>query len=145
MTLIFSFSRGAAAWRRWSAGLPAVSAGLSADFTSDLGSTDLASADLVSALASAFASVFASAFSWAFSTTADRSAAFFSMMAFSEIPLALTPAAGRLLTLAVVSAGLASDLASALPSPLGLAVDAAVALAVDAAAAGASALGLVTM
>ena len=36
MTRIFSFSRGAAAWRRWSA-----SAGLSADFTSDLASADL--------------------------------------------------------------------------------------------------------
>jgi hypothetical protein len=83
------------------------------------------------------ASAFASVFSWAFSATAGRSAAVFSMMAFSEIPLALTPAAGRLLTLAVVSAGLASDLASALPSPLGLAVDAA--------AGGASALGLLTM
>ena len=36
MTRIFSFSRGAAAWRRWSA-----SAGLSADFTSDLASERL--------------------------------------------------------------------------------------------------------
>jgi hypothetical protein len=59
------------------------------------------------------------------------------MMAFSEIPLALTPAAGRLLTLAVVSADLASDLVSALLSPLGLAADNA--------AAGASAAGLLTM
>src|SRR5207248_10205597 len=104
MTLIFSFSRGAAAWRRWSA-----SAGLSADFVSDLVSADLVSEDLVSAdllsadlasgLASAFASVFASVLSWAFSTTAGRSAAVFSMMDFSELPLALTPAAGRCLTL----------------------------------------------
>src|SRR6185369_16118386 len=136
MTLIFSFSRGAVAGRRWS------SAGLSADFTSDLASAGLASADLVSGdlvsgLASAFASALASVFSWAFSATAGRSAAVFSMMDFSEIPLALTPAAGRLLTLAVVSAGLAADLASALPSPLGLAVDAA--------AAGASVAGLLTM
>src|SRR5438034_7619754 len=101
MTLIFSLSRGAAAWRRWSA-----SAELSTDFASDLESADLVSvdlesADLVSGLASAFASALASVFSWAFSTTAGRSAAVFSIMDFSEIPLALTPAAGRLLTLAV--------------------------------------------
>src|SRR6185503_1229911 len=116
----------------------APSAGLSADFTSDLASADLVSADLVSGLASAFASAFASLFSGAFSTIAGRSAASLSLMAFSEIPFALTPAAGRLLTLAVVSAGresvLAADLASALSSPLGLTVEVA--------ATGASALGL---
>src|SRR3954466_7591495 len=99
--------------------------------------SDGASVGFTSAFASALTSAFASAFSCGFSTTAGRSAAVFSMMAFSEIPLALTPAAGRLLTLAVVSAGLASDLASALPPPLGLAVDAA--------AAGASVAGLLTM
>ena len=61
------------------------------------------------------------------------------MMDFSEMPLALTPAAGRLLTAAVVSAGLASgaDLASALPLPFESAADTA--------AAGASAPGLLTM
>src|SRR6476620_963973 len=114
---------------------------VSVDFAwADLASADLAStfsSVFASAFASALASVFASVFPWAFSTTAGRSAAVFSMTAFSEIPLALTPAAGRLLTLAVVSAGLASDLASALPSPLGLAVDAV--------AAGASVAGLLTM
>ena len=103
-TLIFSFSRGAAA----RAARPAGGGVLAA--CSQLGrrSVDFASG-LVSALAlSAFASAFASVFSCAFSTTAGRSAAVFSMMAFSEMPLALTPAAGRLLTSAVVSAGLAS-------------------------------------
>ena len=77
-TLIFSFSRGAARAGRGSAGMLAVSAGASAGF------------------ASAFMSAFTSALASTFSTTVGRSAAVFSKMPFSEIPLALTPAAGRL-------------------------------------------------
>ena len=63
----------------------------------------------------------ASVFSCGFSTTVGRSAAVFSMRDFSEMPLALTPAAGRLLTSRLSSRlTLASgaDLASALPLPL---------------------------
>src|SRR4030088_1193407 len=82
-------------------------------------SVGLASADLVSG----FASGFTSGFSCGFSVTTAFSEADRSSSLRSDIPLAFTPASGRLLTLVSFSTGLPS--AAVLESVLGSAVDTA--------------------
>jgi hypothetical protein len=79
-------------------------------------------------------------FSAGFSTTIGFSAAVFSIMAFSEMPLALIPGSGRLATSAEVSGALLPALAA---SGAGLA--SACGWAVETAAGGAFVPGLVAM
>src|SRR5665213_3009940 len=111
----------------------AVSAGLSAAFSTGFSAADFSKAAF-SERAFSEAAFSEAAFSEATFSDAVFSDAVFSEMAFSEMPLALTPARGRLAT-SEASAGFKSPLAL---SFFGLADE-------DAPAAGASVAGLATM